>query len=126
MHEVRPQTDPDKSTQPCVIGSNAYIGPYTSVGGSSTILNTEIGNSIIMDGAYIDCGRRITDSLIGRKVRILNHEHNVPKGHKLILGDQSTATSFSPEYTASQNRDHLYNTNHPDGCGKWVWVKQRA
>ena len=50
-------------------------------------MNTEIGNSIIMDGAYIDCGRRITDSLIGRKVKILNYETNLPKGQRLILGD---------------------------------------
>jgi len=35
-------------------------------------------------------------------------------------------SSFSSEYLTSQNRDHLYNTSHPDGRGKWVWVKQRA
>jgi hypothetical protein len=33
----------------------------------------------------IDCGRRITDSLIGRSVTILGHEQNLPKGHRLIL-----------------------------------------
>jgi glucose-1-phosphate thymidylyltransferase len=71
------------------IGPNTYIGPYTSIGDSTTILNTEIENSIIMEGTYIDCGRRITDSLIGRRVKILNYENNLPKGHKVILGDQS-------------------------------------
>jgi len=76
----------------CEIGPNTYIGPYTSIGDNSTILNTEIENSIIMEGAYIDCGRRITDSLIGRKVQILNNENRLPKGHRLILGDQSTIT----------------------------------
>ena len=40
----------------------------------------------------LDCGRRITDSLIGQNVTILNHEHNLPKGHKLILGDKATVT----------------------------------
>jgi hypothetical protein len=45
-----------------------------------------------MSGALIDCGKRITDSLIGRKVQILNNENRLPKGHRLILGDQSTIT----------------------------------
>ena len=53
-------------------------------------ISTEIENSIIMEGAHIDCGKRITDSLIGRNVTILSTEHNMPKGHKLILGDMST------------------------------------
>jgi len=76
----------------CEIGPNAYIGPYTSIGDGSTITNTEVENSIIMEGSYINCGRRITDSLIGRNVNILSHEQNLPKCHKLILGDKATVT----------------------------------
>ena len=76
----------------CEIGPNAYIGPYTSIGDHVTILNTEIENSIVMNGARIDCGKRITDSLIGKNVEITNSNLTVPKGHKLILGDQSTVT----------------------------------
>jgi len=45
-----------------------------------------------MRGTTIDCGRRITDSLIGRSVTILGHEQNLPKGHRLILGDMATVT----------------------------------
>ena len=71
----------------CEIGPNTYIGPYTSIGDHTIIRNSEIENSIVMEGAYIDCNRRITDSLIGRKVKILNYEKNLPKGYKLILGD---------------------------------------
>jgi len=69
------------------IGPNAYIGPYTSIGDNVTIRNTEIENTIIMEGTHIECGRRITDSLIERNVRIIGHEQNIPRGHKLILGD---------------------------------------
>jgi len=76
----------------CEIGPNAYIGPYTSIGDGSTILNTEIENSIIMNGAHIDCGKRITDSLIGKNVEIVDSAQNVPKGRKLILGDASKVT----------------------------------
>ena len=45
-----------------------------------------------MEGTYIDCGRCITDSLIGRNVTILSHEQNLPKGSRLILGDMATVT----------------------------------
>ena len=76
----------------CIIGPDSYIGPYTSIGNNATIMNTEIENSVIMEGAYLNCGRRITDSLIGRNVKILNHENNLPKGYKLILGDSSLVT----------------------------------
>jgi len=76
----------------CTIGPNTFIGPYTSIGNHTTIRNTEIENSIIMEGAYIDCGRRIVDSLIGRRVKILGYEQNIPKGHRLILGDMATVT----------------------------------
>jgi len=45
-----------------------------------------------MNGAHIDCGKRITDSLIGKNVEIVDSAKNVPKGYRLILGDQSTVT----------------------------------
>jgi len=76
----------------CNIGPNTYIGPYTSIGDQTIIHNTEIENTIIMEGTQIDCDKRIVDSLIGRNVKILGYEQNIPKGHKLILGDQSTVT----------------------------------
>jgi glucose-1-phosphate thymidylyltransferase len=76
----------------CEIGPDTYIGPYTSIGDHVTLLNTEIENSIVMNGARIDCGKRITDSIIGKNVEIVDSAKNVPKGHKLILGDQSTVT----------------------------------
>jgi glucose-1-phosphate thymidylyltransferase len=76
----------------CEIGPNSYIGPYTSIGDHATIRNTEIENTIIMSGALIDCGKRITDSLIGKNVEIIDSNLSVPKGHKLILGDASKVT----------------------------------
>ena len=76
----------------CVIGPNNYIGPYTSIGDHATIRNTEIENTLIMSGALIDCGKRITDSLIGKNVEIIDSNLSVPKGHKLILGDASKVT----------------------------------
>ena len=57
-----------------------------------TLLNTEIENSIVMNETHIDCGKRITDSLIGKIVEITDSNQSVPKGHKLILGDMSKVT----------------------------------
>ena len=76
----------------CGIGPNTYIGPYTSIGDDSTIRNSEVENTIVMEGAHIDCGRRITDSLIGRKAEIRSNENNIPKGHRLIIGDMAYVT----------------------------------
>jgi glucose-1-phosphate thymidylyltransferase len=76
----------------CEIGPNSYIGPYTSIGDNVTLINTELENSIVMNGAHIDCGKRIIDSLIGKNVEILDTNQNVPKGYKLILGDASKVT----------------------------------
>jgi len=73
----------------CEIGPNVYIGPYTSIGNDVTIRNSEVENSIIMDGAYIECGKRIIDSLIGMKAKIVSSQENVPKGTRLILGDMT-------------------------------------
>jgi len=67
-------------------------GPPLTPNRRDTILNTEIENTIIMSGALIDCGKRITDSLIGRNVKILSSEKNISRGHKLILGDMVTVT----------------------------------
>jgi len=75
----------------CEVGPDTYIGPYTSTGDHIVIRNTEIENSI-MEGCLIDCGKRIVDSLIGRRATILSSDLNLPKGHKLFLGDQSTVT----------------------------------
>lgn len=58
----------------------------------TTIQNIQIENSIVMSGARIDCGKKTTDSLIGKDVEILDSAQNVPGGHKPILGDQSTVT----------------------------------
>ena len=76
----------------CEIDPNTYIGPYSSIGDRVRIANTEIENTVVMQGAHIDCGKRITDSLIGRNVEILAYEQNIPKGHKLILGDMTKIT----------------------------------
>jgi glucose-1-phosphate thymidylyltransferase len=72
----------------CVI-ENSFVGPYTSIGGKSKITNTEIEHSIVFDEATINCGKRIVDSLIGNKARISSSHETLPRGNKLIVGDNA-------------------------------------
>jgi glucose-1-phosphate thymidylyltransferase len=73
----------------CDIGPNSYVGPYTSIGNNVTIKNSEVENSILMDGVFVDCRKRITDSLIGANSKIIDAESGVPRGLKLVLGDMT-------------------------------------
>jgi len=71
----------------CII-SNAYIGPFTSIGDGCLIINTEIEDSIVMDGAKIINGGKIVESLIGKDVSI-EKDDNHPSGRKFVIGDSS-------------------------------------
>jgi glucose-1-phosphate thymidylyltransferase len=79
---------------PVVIGENcriaeAYIGPYTSIGNNVHILDSEIEHTVVFEGANINCGERIVDSLIGKNVSITAARRTMPRGHKLFVGDNS-------------------------------------
>jgi len=71
----------------CLI-SNAYIGPYTSIGDNCIVENTEVEDSIFMENARIINAGRIVDSLIGKNI-VIKKGDNLPKGKKLIIGDNS-------------------------------------
>ena len=78
---------------PVVIGKNvrlknAYIGPYTSIGNNCQIEDTEIEDSIVLEGSEIVNAGRIVESLIGRNVKVLKCETK-PAGRRLIVGDNS-------------------------------------
>ncbi len=78
---------------PVVIGkkctiSDSYIGPYTSIGDNCEIICSEIEDSVILDDVSIKNSRRITDSLIGRGVKIYK-KNGLPEGMHLVVGDNS-------------------------------------
>ena len=78
---------------PAIIGkncaiSNAYIGPYTSIGNNCQITGSEIENSIVMEGTKIVNAGKIVESLIGRNV-IIEKSDGLPRGERFILGDSS-------------------------------------
>jgi glucose-1-phosphate thymidylyltransferase len=92
---IDPGTDINNSIVkgPCCIGKDckvidSYIGPYTSIGKGCRIKETEIEDSIIMEGSNIMNAGRIVESLVGRNVRITESDGK-PKGSRLIIGDNS-------------------------------------
>jgi glucose-1-phosphate thymidylyltransferase len=71
----------------CVI-KDSYIGPYTSIGNNCKIINSEVEDSVVMDGAMILNAGNIVDSMIGRGA-IIDKNKNLPKGNKFVIGDNS-------------------------------------
>ena len=78
---------------PAIIGRDttvvdSYIGPFTSIYHSCTVLETEIEHSIVLEQSSI-CGvSRIEDSLIGKQVEVSLSDQQ-PRAHRLMLGDNS-------------------------------------
>lgn len=79
---------------PVVIGDNVriegtYIGPHTTIGDNSVISNAEIEHSIIMEGVHISTDKRIVDSIIGKNAIIEHEVATRPRGHRMIIGENS-------------------------------------
>ena len=79
---------------PVVIGKNcqivnSYIGPYTAIGDNTTVANTELEHSIVLEGASITCGTRVVDSIIGAHATLVPANQSLPLGHKMVIGDNT-------------------------------------
>jgi len=105
--------------EPRIVKVNQIRTPIISpaiIGDHSPILNTEVENSIIMEGAHIDCGKRITDSLIGRKVKILNQKQNLPRGHRAHprRHDRSHPIAYQDELNREEEikKRHIHNSRN--------------
>lgn len=84
-----------KMKGPCYIGrdtriTNAYIGPYTSVGNNCVIENAEVEDSILMNNCVISGGGsvRIQESLLGTATMI-SHGNRVNKATRILVGRNS-------------------------------------
>lgn len=78
---------------PAMIGKNchiskSYIGPYTSIGDDCEIIDSEIEDSVVLNGSKIRHAGRIVDSLIGKEVTIVKHD-GPTQGHRFVIGDNS-------------------------------------
>ena len=74
----------------CKIGPNAYIGPYTSIGDRCHVVAAEIDDSIIMDDTVVDVDKKIVRSLVGKGSRILSSNGLLPRGERLIVGENTS------------------------------------
>lgn len=80
-------------TGPCIIGENcvledATIGPFTSIAAGARIMRSEIHHSILMEDVELsNLPRPLTDSLLGRGVRI-QRDVAVEGSFRLMVGDQ--------------------------------------
>ena len=73
----------------CEIGPNVYLGPYTSIGDNVKILSGEIEGSIIMQDVFINCNKRIIDSIIGRQSRLESGDAMYPSGLRFVVGEST-------------------------------------
>ena len=79
---------------PVVIGKgclikDSYVGPYTSIGNVSELNGVEVERSLIMNNVNIYTNEKIVNSVIGRNSLILSGEENLPRGKKLVIGENS-------------------------------------
>ena len=91
--EAGAQVSGSRIVGPVIIGTGtrvtgSYVGPFTSVAQDCSITDSEIEYSIMLRGALIQGVRRIEASLIGHDVEV-TPSPNVPRAHRLILGDHS-------------------------------------
>jgi len=77
---------------PCVIGKNvliedSFIGPYTSVGSGSEIINSNLEYCVIQENVVVKDVERLEDSLIGKNAKVARNQRN--RTIKLHVGDYS-------------------------------------
>jgi len=71
------------------IKSGAYVGPYTSIGSESTLEDIHIENSVVIGDSEIIASGHIVDSLLGRNANVESAEELLPKGRRLVVGENS-------------------------------------
>ncbi|MBU0979701.1 MAG: glucose-1-phosphate thymidylyltransferase [Nanoarchaeota archaeon] len=73
----------------CTIGPDTFIGPYTSIGDNCKVVGSEVEHTIMLNECRIEAGKRIVDSVVGQNCTVTCAESTLPRGHKLIIGDNS-------------------------------------
>jgi glucose-1-phosphate thymidylyltransferase len=77
---------------PVVIGpraqvTDAYVGPYTSIGSEARIEGAEIERSIISPGACVmHVGARLVSSLVGRGAHVFR-DFSLPRAMRLRVAE---------------------------------------
>lgn len=77
---------------PCIIGKkvlieNSFVGPYTSIGDNSAVINSNLEHCVILENVMINDVERLEDSLLGKNARVAKSKRN--GAIKLHVGDYS-------------------------------------
>ncbi|TLX65868.1 MAG: hypothetical protein E6L02_07065 [Thaumarchaeota archaeon] len=70
----------------CLIDSETYVGPNTSIGENSKLSKCNVANSIIMSNCVIDCHLNIRDSIISFNSQI-NSKKSDSESKLFLLGE---------------------------------------
>ena len=78
---------------PAIIGRDtevrsSYVGPYTSIYHDCVLVDSEIEHSIVLAESSIVGVPHLTDSLIGKQVRLMRSDRK-PRANRVMLGDHS-------------------------------------
>jgi len=69
--------------------TDAYIGPYTSIGEGCVISDAEVEHSILLEGSQVtNLEGRMESSLLGRNVKIARGTRQ-PRAYRFMVGDNS-------------------------------------
>ncbi|MDJ0674202.1 MAG: glucose-1-phosphate thymidylyltransferase [Calothrix sp. MO_167.B42] len=77
---------------PVVIGHNCYlencfVGPYTSIADNTTLIDTDLEHSVVLEGAKVaGIHQRIIDSVIGQRAQLTVAPRR-PKALRFMIGD---------------------------------------
>jgi glucose-1-phosphate thymidylyltransferase len=77
---------------PCVIGEktvieDSFIGPYSSIGSSSRIINSNVQYCVIQDNVTVKDIEHLEDSLVGKNAKVTRNQRN--RTIKLHVGEYS-------------------------------------
>ncbi len=75
----------------CII-ENSFIGPYTSIGDNTKIVNSSIEHSIILENSIIENIERLDSSLVGKNSKIIKNKDR--RTLRLNVGDHSEVEVF--------------------------------
>jgi glucose-1-phosphate thymidylyltransferase len=68
--------------------TNAFIGPFTSIGAGTIVEDSSIEHSVILENCYVSGIERLTDSVIGKGTKVIKQEQNF-KAVRLFIGDDA-------------------------------------
>jgi len=67
---------------------DSYVGPFTMVGDSCVVEESEVENTVILDGATVR-GVSLRDSIIGQGSRVVRGDRR-PRAMRLVIGENSS------------------------------------